>query len=35
MLILVPALVALVHVGEHLTQLGMLKDNFVGGGERR
>lgn len=35
MLLLAPALVALVHGGEHLQQLGMLKDDFVGGGKRR
>jgi hypothetical protein len=35
MLIVAPALVALAHVGEHLEQLGVLKDGLVGSGERR
>lgn len=35
MLIVAPALVALAHVGEHLEQLGVLKDDLVGSGERR
>ena len=34
MLIVAPAVVALAHVAEHLEQLGVLKDNLVGSGER-